>query len=101
MRITWRYSTSLAATGIAALGLGLAPTGGVDTTCTNPSSGTTICSRPGGSTSISTSPTQTGPYLPYNCVYDYAMCSYGIPGITINVGGGGGGGGRPSRPSQP
>jgi len=47
----------LAAMSFVALGIAAAPTAGADDrSCTNTSANTTICSRPGGSTSINTSP---------------------------------------------
>jgi hypothetical protein len=74
---------------LAVLGCGLlvAPHAGADDrTCTNTSANTTICSRPGGSTSISTSPPPV--------VGPYSSCGFGVGldymcggGVTWNIGG--------------
>ena len=75
--------------GLAALAFGLAgaPAAGADDrTCTNTSANTTICSRPGGSTSISTSPPPVvGPYS--SCGYGDGMEYMCGSGITWNIGG--------------
>jgi hypothetical protein len=75
--------------GLAALALGtvVAPTAGADDrTCTSTSANTTICSRPGGSTSINTSPPPV--------VGPYSSCGYGVGleymcggGVSWNIGG--------------
>lgn len=70
-----------------ALGMVTAPTAGADDrTCTNTSATTTICSRPGGSTSINTSPPPV--------VGPYSSCGFGVGleymcggGVTWNIGG--------------
>jgi hypothetical protein len=70
-----------------AIGILIAPTANAaPTQCRTPTAGTTICQRPGGSTSINSSPTQTGPYLPYDCYLDYLdpLCD---DGNSISIGG--------------
>ncbi|MGH3643064.1 MAG: hypothetical protein ACRDUX_29035, partial [Mycobacterium sp.] len=62
---------TLAAMSFVALGIVGAPTAGADDrTCTNTSANTTICSRPGGSTSINTSPPPV--------VGPYSSCGFGV-----------------------
>jgi hypothetical protein len=70
-----------------AAGLAIAPTAGADNrTCTNTSANTTICSRPGGSTSINTSPPPVvGPYS--SCGFGVGMEYMCGGGITWNIGG--------------
>ena len=68
------------------LGTALAPTAGADDrSCTNTSANTTICSRPGGSTSINTSPPPVGPYT--SCGYGTSSNSVCGGGVTWNIGG--------------
>jgi hypothetical protein len=51
--------------------------------CTSTGANTTMCSRPGGSTAITTTPSLTGPFN--SCPYDMDyMCNYGV---TWNIGG--------------
>jgi hypothetical protein len=78
---------TLAATSFVALGIVVAPTAGADDrTCTNTSANTTICSRPGGSTSINTSPPPVvGPYS--SCGFGVGMDYMCGGGITWNLGG--------------
>jgi hypothetical protein len=55
------------------------------TQCTSTGPGTTICQRPGGSTSINSSPTQVGPVLPGDCYLAYLdpLCDDSVSGITF------------------
>ena len=78
---------AVAATSFVALGIVVAPTAGADDrTCTNTSTNTTICSRPGGSTSINTSPPPVvGPYS--SCGFGVGMDYMCGGGITWNLGG--------------
>ena len=78
---------TLAAVSCAAFGMVLAPTAGADDrTCTNTSANTTICSRPGGSTSINASPPPVvGPYR--SCGFGVGMEYMCGGGVTFNVGG--------------
>ena len=71
----------------AALALSVAPTAGADDrSCTNTSANTTICSRPGGSTSINTSPPPVvGPYS--SCGFGVGMEHMCNGGVTWNLGG--------------
>ena len=81
--VTWVGAP--AAVCLAALGIVLAPTANADRTCTNTSSNTTICSRPGGSTSINTSPPPVGPYT--DCGFGVGMDYMCGGGVTWNIGG--------------
>jgi hypothetical protein len=65
----------------------VAPTAGADDrTCTSTSANTTICSRPGGSTSISTSPPPVvGPYS--SCGFGVGMEYMCGGGVSWNIGG--------------
>lgn len=78
---------TLLAMSFAALGIVVAPTAGADNrTCTNTSANTTVCSRPGGSTSISTSPPPVvGPYN--SCGFGVGMGYMCSGGVTWNIGG--------------
>jgi hypothetical protein len=77
----------LAAMSLVALGVAAAPPAGADDrSCTNTSANTTICSRPGGSTSINTSPPPVvGPYS--NCGFGVGMEHMCNSGVTWNIGG--------------
>jgi hypothetical protein len=77
----------LAAATFVSFGIVTAPTAGADDrTCTTTSANTTICSRPGGSTSINTSPQPVvGPYSA--CGYGTGSNSMCGGGVTWNVGG--------------
>jgi len=81
------YVLALAATSLAALGAFVMPTAGADDrTCTSTSANTTICSRPGGSTSINTSPPPVvGPYT--SCGFGVGMEHMCGGGVTWNIGG--------------
>lgn len=81
------YVFALAATSLAALGAFGVPTAGADDrTCTSTSANTTICSRPGGSTSINTSPPPVvGPYS--SCGFGVGMDYMCNGGVTWNIGG--------------
>jgi hypothetical protein len=69
-----------------ALGVAVAPQAAADRTCTNTSANTTICSRPGGSTSINTSPPPVvGPYT--SCGFGTGMEYMCNGGVTWNIGG--------------
>jgi hypothetical protein len=78
-----------ALSGLAALSMGIvsAPSAGADDrTCTNTSANTTICSRPGGSTSINTSPAPVvGPYSA--CGFGVGLESMCGGGVSWNIGG--------------
>jgi len=68
----------------AGLALAAAPMAVAQPNCTSTGPGTTICSTPGGSTSITTSPVQSGPYLPAYCDPAYgALCD---GGVSISLG---------------
>ncbi len=73
----------LVVTGTAA-GIFAAPTAAA-TQCTSTGPGTTVCQRPGGSTSINSSPTQMGPVLPGDCYLAYLdpLCDDSVSGITF------------------
>jgi hypothetical protein len=76
-----------AALAFVAVGTVLAPTAMADDrSCTNTSANTTICSRPGGSTSINTSPPPVvGPYT--SCGFGVGMEHMCNGGVTWNLGG--------------
>lgn len=84
-RITLAFT--LAAMSFVASGIFGAPTASADDrTCTNTSANTTICSRPGGSTSINTSPPPVvGPYR--SCGFGVGMDYMCGGGVTWNIGG--------------
>ncbi len=75
-------------TGVAvtALGLAVAPMAAAATgqTCTN-NGGATVCSRPGGSTSINATPQVVGPYN--DCGYGVGMEYMCDGGVSWNIGG--------------
>ncbi len=81
------YAVVLAVTSWVAVGMAFASTAGADDrTCTNTSANTTICSRPGGSTSINTSPPPVvGPYS--SCGFGVGMDYLCGGGVTWNIGG--------------
>jgi hypothetical protein len=80
------YALPLVGMATVALGMAVAPTAGADRTCTNTSANTTICSRPGGSTSINTSPPPVvGPYS--SCGFGVGMEYMCNGGVTWNLGG--------------
>ena len=87
MRTGRRHLLASLAVSFVVLGTAMAPTAGADDrTCTNTSSNTTICSRPGGSTSINTSPQPVvGPYD--SCGFDIGMEYMCNGGVTWNIGG--------------
>lgn len=78
---------ALFALGLGMAGVVAAPTAGADDrSCTSTSANTTICSRPGGSTSINTSPAPVvgpAPSCGFGVGLDY-MCG---GGVTWNIGG--------------
>jgi hypothetical protein len=77
---------TLAGTACVAITIGLPATAAADRSCTNTSANTTICSRPGGSTSINTSPPPVvGPAT--SCVYGVGMDYMCNGGVTWNIGG--------------
>ncbi len=81
------YALPLVGMTTVAVGMVMAPPAGADDrTCTNTNATTTICSRPGGSTSINTSPPPV--------VGPYSSCGFGVGlehmcggGVTWNLGG--------------
>ncbi|TPG29841.1 hypothetical protein [Mycolicibacterium hodleri] len=80
------YLLTPLAMSFVALGIAVAPTAGADDrTCTNTSANTTICSRPGGSTSINTSPPVVGPVN--SCGFGVGMEYMCNGGVTWNIGG--------------
>jgi hypothetical protein len=81
------YALPLVGMATVALGMVIAPTAGADNrTCTNTSTNTTVCSRPGGSTSINTSPSPVvGPYS--SCGFGVGLESMCNGGVTWNLGG--------------
>jgi hypothetical protein len=81
------YALTVAVMSVVALGVVVAPTAGADDrSCTNTSANTTICSRPGGSTSINTSPPPVvGPYS--SCGFGIGMEHMCNGGVTWNLGG--------------
>jgi hypothetical protein len=87
MGTSQRHTLTLIATSFVAFGVVIAPTAGADDrTCTNTSANTTICSRPGGSTALSTSPPPVvGPYS--SCAFGVGMDYMCGGGITWNIGG--------------
>jgi len=85
MRIN-SYSLPLAGLVITLLAFLAAPTAGADDrTCTTTSGKTTVCSRPGGSTAITTAPPVVGPYS--SCGFGVGMEYMCDGGITWNMGG--------------
>ena len=82
------YALTLASMSFVALGIVVAPMAGADDrTCTNTSANTTICSRPGGSTSINTSPPPVvGPYSYSSCGFGVGMDYMCGGGVTWNIG---------------
>ena len=80
---------SVAIIGIACLTMSIgysATAGADDRSCTNTSANTTICSRPGGSTSINTSPPPVvGPAN--SCGFGVGMEYMCNGGVTWNIGG--------------
>jgi hypothetical protein len=80
-------SRAVGALAVLACSLFAAPHAGADDrTCTNTSANTTICSRPGGSTSINTSPPPVvGPYS--SCGFGVGMEYMCGGGVTWNLGG--------------
>ncbi len=81
MARTLRFTPLLAGLAISAFAVAVSPSAGADDrTCTNTAANTTICSRPGGSTSINTSPPPV--------VGPYSSCAFGV-GMEYMCGGGG------------
>lgn len=80
-------ATAAVASSVGVLALLVAPTAGADDrSCTSTSANTTICSRPGGSTSINTSPPPVvGPYS--SCGFGVGMEQMCNGGVTWNLGG--------------
>lgn len=76
----------VAAMALAALGIAVAPqaTAAPGQTCTN-NGGATVCTRPGGSTSINATPPVVGPYN--DCGYGVGMEYMCDGGISWNIGG--------------
>jgi hypothetical protein len=88
VQVTPRYVAPLLVAAGCVAGFVSAPAVGAQPNCTTTAPGTTVCTSPGGSTSINTSPVQRGPYLPYGCDPAYAaLCYDDMPGITIDIGG--------------
>jgi hypothetical protein len=83
---TLQRLTVIALSSIALATVVAPPAGADDRTCTNTSANTTICSRPGGSTSINTSPPPVaGPYS--SCGFGVGMDYMCGGGVTWNLGG--------------
>lgn len=90
MNLAMRTKASAAlalAVSLGMLGTAAVPTAGADDrTCTNTSANTTVCSRPGGSTAINTSPPPVvGPYT--SCGFGVGMDYMCGGGVSWNIGG--------------